>query len=111
MSATVLSARTPESALSQRRTALQQANHVRTERSRLKTDLKARRKSALDLIVDPPAWACTMEIVDLLLAMPYVGRVKALKWLRHAEISPSKQIGALTDRQRVSLIGVLMERS
>lgn len=87
----------------QRMDALKRANEIRFARAQLKRDLKARRRNVLDILLEPPDWAATMKIFDLLLAVPKFGRVKVDKHLKDCRISVAKTIGGLTDRQRADL--------
>ncbi len=87
----------------QRMLALRRANEIRSLRAQLKRDLKAGRVSIAALLVEPPAWLQTMKVLDLLLALPKVGRVKAAKLLDSCRVSPSKTIGGLSERQRAEL--------
>ena len=91
----------------QRRQALQIANTVRHERSIIKRDLKAGRRSMIGLLADPPAYLQTMKVIDLLIALPRHGRVTASATLSRAMIPPAKTVGALTRRQRSVLIAAL----
>jgi hypothetical protein len=93
----------PDRSLEQRREALVNANATRSRRAVLKRDMKAGRVSVLDLIEDPPDYILTMKLLDLLLAAPTVGRVKALSLLKRCDISPVKTLGGLTYRQRDEL--------
>lgn len=106
MSATITMSAPPRS-LQQRMDALERANRIRTGRARLKKDVKAGRKSVLDVLATPAEVTETMKVFELLLAMPKVGRVKADKILRRAGVSPSKTVGGITDRQRRELAALL----
>jgi hypothetical protein len=86
-------------------------NVIRTRRAQLKRDLKARRVSIHDVLAEPPACVETMKVVDLLLAVPKVGRVKVNKILRGCQISPSKTVGGLSPRQRGVLLAALGSRA
>ena len=97
----------PERTRQQRMEALQRANDVRSDRAKLKRDLKAGRKSAAAQLLDPPEWLRSAKVIELLLAVPKWGRVKAQKALRDAGVSPSKTIGGLSRRQRVELVRAL----
>jgi len=88
-------------------TALEEANRIRSLRANFKRELKAGRKSAHDALLDPPEWMETMKIIDLLLATPKYGRVKANKMLQLARISPSKTIGGMSPRQRAEIVSML----
>jgi hypothetical protein len=94
----------PERSLVQRMEALGKANEIRTRRAQLKRDLKAGRKSIHQLLLDPPGWIETAKVLDMLLAVPKYGRVKANKILTQCRISPSKTIGGLSERQRTELV-------
>lgn len=97
----------PERSLIQRMEALERANDIRTRRAQFKRDLKARRKSAHDAILEPSDWLETMKLFDLILAMPKYGRVKTNKILVQCRISPSKTIGGLSQRQRAEVVSML----
>lgn len=83
--------------------ALSRANEVRARRAQLKRDLNAGRASLGALVLDPPVWLETAKVLDMLLTLPKVGRVKATKILNSCRVSPSKTFGGLTDRQRAEL--------
>ncbi|MDX6679289.1 MAG: hypothetical protein QOE31_3341 [Solirubrobacteraceae bacterium] len=100
----------PERSLTQRMDALERANKVRTERAKLKRDLKGGRRSIHDLLTDPPAYIETAKVFDMLLAVPKYGRVKTNKVLTQCRISPSKTIGGLSQRQRDELVSLLRRR-
>src|SRR5918992_1523187 len=93
----------PERSLNQRMDALKRANEIRTQRARLKRDLKAGRTKIHGLLLDPPDYLLTAKAFDLLLAVPKYGRVKVNRILTHCRISPSKTIGGPSQRQRDEL--------
>jgi hypothetical protein len=97
----------PERSLTQRLDALSRANLVRTQRAKLKKDLKAGRCSIHTLLLDPPDYIETAKVMDMLLAVPKYGRVKVNKVLTQCRISPSKTIGGLSERQRDELVRLL----
>ena len=97
----------PERSLNQRMDALQRANEIRTQRARLKRELKAGRVKIQALLLDPPEYLQTAKVFDLLLAVPKYGRVKANRILTQCRISPSKTIGGLSERQRAELVTYL----
>lgn len=99
-----------EQAHKQRMDALKRANEVRLSRAQLKRDIKARKVNPLDVLVDPPVYAEGMFIIDLLLAMPFVGRTKALGLLGRIDASPRKTVGALTARQRMAVAAFMEGR-
>ena len=97
----------PERSLTQRMDALRRANEIRTERARLKRELKAGRVQVQGLLLDPPDYLLTAKVFDLLLAVPKYGRVKVNRVLTQCRISPSKTIGGLSQRQRHELVSYL----
>jgi hypothetical protein len=97
----------PERSLTQRLDALERANLVRTQRAKLKKDLKAGRESIHTLLQKPPTYIETAKVFDMLLAVPKYGRVKVNKVLTQCRISPSKTIGGLSERQRDELVRLL----
>lgn len=97
----------PSRSLYQRMEALQNANEIRTYRANLKRELKTGRANVVDLLENPPEKIETMKIMDLLLSVPKMGRVKNDKLLRSCRISPSKTVGGLSDRQRSEIVLLL----
>lgn len=100
----------PDRSPSQRMAALQLANEVRSERARIKRDMKAGRRQFQSLLLDPPPSVETAKVVDLMLSMPRYGRVKVSKVLHQCRISPSKTVAGLSERQRHELIAALNRR-
>lgn len=98
---------TPDRALTQRMEALHRANVVRVSKAKLKRDLKAGHVTLADVLFDPPECVLTAKVLELLLATPKVGRVKAQKALVRTQTSPSKTVGGLTHRQRHELVMLL----
>jgi hypothetical protein len=88
----------------QRRQALARANAVRTARAKLKKDLAAGNADLAPLIVNPPEFAASAKVVDLLVSLPKIGQVRAQQILGRARIAPSKTLGGLTSRQRGELV-------
>lgn len=97
----------PERTAAQRSEALGMANHIRSTRARFKRDL---RTGVIDVhaVLQQLAWPApdmdTMRVVDLVQATPKIGHHKTAALLRRAGIAPSKTLGALTTRQRDTLI-------
>lgn len=100
----------PERSLNQRMDALARANRIRSERARLKRELKAGRLSIHTLLLDPPEYLETAKVFDMMLAVPKYGRVKVNKILTQCRISPSKTIGGLSQRQRAELVALMRRR-
>jgi len=90
--------------LEQRLDALRRANDIRSQRARLKKDLKQGNKKIDEILADPPEFIRTAKVVDVLLAVPNCGKVKSSKVLNHCRISPNKTVGGLSERQRRELV-------
>src|SRR5437762_8815228 len=105
------SAKTPVQAplrsLDQRMEALRRANEIRVRRAQLKKDLKAGAVRVEEILRDPPGYVETAKVVDILMAVPKFGRVKAGRFLNQCRISQSKTVGGLSERQRTELVGLL----
>ena len=84
--------------------ALKRANDVRVRRARLKKDLKEGRTQIVTILGNPPEYVSTAKVIDILMAVPKFGRVKAARFLNTCRISQSKTVGGLSDRQRTDLI-------
>lgn len=93
----------PERTVEQRMAALANGNHIRTQRSLLKRRIKAG-DSPLRVIKTPPNWVRSMKVRDLLLAIPKLGHVKVDRLLKRCQVSSSKTLGGLSERQRRALI-------
>lgn len=84
--------------------ALDKANLHRKLRKALKADIKNRRATAKAYILAPPEFCLTMTVYDLLMAKRGWGKDRVTKLLRTCGVSTTKEIGALTDRQRNELL-------
>ena len=87
--------------------ALRRANEIRVRRAQLKKDLKAGVVSVEEILSDPPSYVETAKVVDILMAVPKFGRVKAARFLNQCRVSQSKTVGGLSERQRAELVGLL----
>ncbi|HLX31857.1 MAG TPA: integration host factor, actinobacterial type [Gaiellaceae bacterium] len=106
MSPTKTQAHAPLRSLDQRMDALKRANDVRVKRAKLKKDLKEGKVRIEQIIGSPPEYVSTAKVIDILMAVPKFGRVKAARFLNTCRISQSKTVGGLSDRQRTELIGL-----
>jgi hypothetical protein len=100
----------PDRLSAQRLDALQRANDVRSRRAEVKRDIAACRDSVASVLAKREWWTESMWMIDLLLAAPRVGRMKATEALKHAGVSPRVRVGELTERQRDVLIAALERR-
>lgn len=98
-----------ERTLEQRLAALERANEIRTRRAQLKRDVRAG-IPFMALVWEPPDWLLTMQVYDLLLAVPKLGKRKAEQIMRRLRISHQKTVGGLSERQRVDLLSELGRR-
>ena len=110
MSPTKTHAHAPERSLGQRMDALKRANDVRVKRAKLKKDLKEGKVKIEQILGNPPEYVSTAKVIDILMAVPKFGRVKAARFLNTCRISQSKTVGGLSDRQRAELIGLFNSR-
>src|ERR1700730_4795339 len=90
----------PLRSLDQRMDALKRANDVRVRRAKLKKDLKDGRIRLQASLDAPTAFVETARVIDMLMAVPKFGRVKAARFLNTCRISQSKTVGGLSERQR-----------
>ncbi|OFW60517.1 MAG: hypothetical protein A2133_11590 [Actinobacteria bacterium RBG_16_64_13] len=101
------SPQTPERSRQQRMDALRRANDIRSERARLKERLRTGELAIAEVLMDPPSAVHTAKVLDLLLAVPKYGRVKANRLLERCRVSPAKTVNGLTPRQRKELLDML----
>jgi hypothetical protein len=109
MEVTGTSIQTPERSHQQRMEALRRANDIRCERASLKERLRCGEVGIAEVLVDPPTCVHTAKVLDLILAAPKYGRVKANRLLERCRVSPSKTVNGLTPRQRKELLDMLAE--
>jgi hypothetical protein len=95
MSETVFTTREP-----QRLRALERANEIRLARAELKRRIALGAVSAGQVILDSPLEARSWAIGDLLLSQRRWGSTRCRKFLLRNQITETKPVGALTDRQR-----------
>ena len=98
---------TPERTQQQRMDALRRANDIRSERARLKERLRNGDVAIHEVLLDPPPCVHTAKVLDLVLAIPKYGRVKANRLLERCRVSSSKTVNGLTPRQRKELLDML----
>ena len=84
----------------QRLRALGRANEVRLARAELKRRIADGETSVVEVLRDPPNEASTWEIGELLMSQRRWGSTRCRKFLNRHQISETKQVGALTARQR-----------
>ncbi len=91
----------------QRLRALERANEVRLARAELKRKIAEGAVSAADVILECPWEARSWAVGELLLSQRRWGGTRCRKFLSRLQISETKPIGTLTDRQRRALAAQL----
>jgi hypothetical protein len=87
--------------------ALELANRVRLARADLKRRVATGQLEAAEVIVTCPWEAESMVIGDLLMSQRRWGRTRCRKFLRSIQMSETKSIGSLTERQQRTLAALL----
>jgi hypothetical protein len=87
--------------------ALEYANRVRLARARMKRKIAAGELRAADVILSSPWQAHSMSVSDLLMSQKRWGRTRCRRLLVSLGVPENKQIGTLTERQRLALSAVL----
>ena len=91
--------------------ALEYANRVRLARARMKRRIAAGELSATDVILGCPWQAHSMSISDLLMSQKRWGRTRCRRLLVSLGVPENKQVGTLTERQRLALAAVLTAKN
>jgi hypothetical protein len=87
--------------------ALEYANRVRLARARMKRRIAAGELLAAEVILSCPWQAHSMSISDLLMSQKRWGRARCRRLLVSLGVPENKQVGTLTERQRLALAAVL----
>jgi len=90
--------------------ALEHANKVRLARAELKRRIAAGDVQVPDVVLESPWEARSMELSELLMSQKRWGRERCRRLLLALGIPENKQIGTLTERQRVALAAMLTAR-
>jgi hypothetical protein len=77
---------------------LRLANEIRSARAQLKKDLASGKIELAQVLARPPECVRTARVRDVLLALPRIGLVKAVRILADCGIAPTKTLGGLTER-------------
>jgi hypothetical protein len=91
----------------QRLRALERANEVRLARADLKRRIAEGECSVTEVLREPPHEALSWAIGDLLMSQRRWGSTRCRKFLVKNQIMETKQVGALTERQRRVLVAQL----
>jgi hypothetical protein len=95
----------PEELNVQAMDALVKANEVRSKRAQDKRQIRHGQLDPVQILERPPDHWATARIIELLLAMPRVGRQRAGKWLLMAEVAEQRQLATMPAAQRFRLAG------
>jgi hypothetical protein len=87
--------------------ALEYANRIRLARARLKRKIAAGELAAGEIVLTCPWQTHSMSISDLLMSQKRWGRARCRRLLVSLSVPENKQIGTLTERQRVAIAAVL----
>jgi hypothetical protein len=91
--------------------ALEYANRVRLARARMKRRIGAGELSAAEVVLSCPWQAHSMSISDLLMSQKRWGRARCRRLLVSLGVPENKQVGTLTERQRLALAAVLTAKN
>ena len=91
--------------------ALEYANRVRLARARMKRMIGAGELSAAEVVLSCPWQAHSMSISDLLMSQKRWGRTRCRRLLVSRGVPENKQVGTLTERQRLALAAVLTAKN
>src|SRR5271167_2068371 len=87
--------------------ALERANKVRLARAELKRRIALGSIDVAEVLADCPWEAESMAVGDLLMSQRRWGQTRCRKFLAQLPMSEKKTIGSMTDRQRLTLAGLL----
>jgi hypothetical protein len=91
--------------------ALEYANRVRLARARMKRRIAAGELAAAEVILSCPWQAHSMSVSDLLMSQKRWGRARCRRLLIGLGVPENKQVGTLTERQRLALAAVLTAKN
>ncbi|HET9124882.1 MAG TPA: hypothetical protein VFN65_08370 [Solirubrobacteraceae bacterium] len=93
----------------QRLRALERANEIRLARAAIKRRIALGEVSAAEVILECPEAADTWPVGELLMSQRRWGAMRCRKFLARNQITETKPIGSLTERQRDLLARALRE--
>jgi hypothetical protein len=80
--------------------ALRLANDARSRRAELKRQIAVGAVRVADVLVDPPPVATGIPVAALLISQRGWGRVKSRRFLSSNDVSETRKVGELSQRQR-----------
>lgn len=95
--------------------ALARANQVRAARAAWKRRIRelARpeaMRAAVAIVTDPPEWALTWQVAEVLRTLPRIGATKVRQQMNRWGMRETICLGSLTDRQRRLVIKWALQR-
>lgn len=87
--------------------ALQLANDARSGRAELKRQIAAGNVRLAEVLTDPPPEATGISLAALLLSQRGWGRIKTRRFLSSNDLSETRKLGELSQRQRELLAAEL----
>jgi hypothetical protein len=103
-------AQMPAAGAPQHMQALAYANRIRLARAALKREIARGDQSVAAVVRECPMETQSMTLAELLTSQRRWGRTRARKFLLALALSENKQLGTLTQRQRLLLCGELDAR-
>jgi hypothetical protein len=91
--------------------ALAEANRVRLARAELKRDIAAGTVGAAEIVKGCPWQVSTMTVGELLRSQRRWGRARTRKFLLGLALSENRELGRLTERQRLVLAMALESKT
>jgi hypothetical protein len=91
--------------------ALERANRVRLARASLKRRIAAGDLTAAEVVLTSPWEAGSMSVSELLMSQRRWGRTRCRRLLLSLGVPENKELGKLTERQRVALAAMLSAKS
>jgi hypothetical protein len=91
--------------------ALEYANRVRLARARMKRKIAAGELPAAEVVLSCPWQAHSMSISDLLMSQKRWGSTRCRRLLVSLSVPENKQVGTLTERQRLAVAAVLTAKN
>jgi hypothetical protein len=83
---------------------------VRSERARLKREIRAGEADLTMLLATPPECARSATVAEILLAVPGIGKAGLRRILTSCRIHPGARLAALSERQRGELVEATLIR-
>jgi hypothetical protein len=80
--------------------ALARANEVRLARAALKRQIAAGQRDVIAVVLNCPWEAESMNVSELLCSQRRWGRARSRKLIQSAQLTETKRLGTLTERQR-----------